>query len=126
MAANVTKKPKSQISERTQAAVARVQRIVRVLLPLAIGTLLLILGIFFSWQAFLVWSEETGAREADTVRTSAITAISASLKQTKQRVEDALATPDVLTPLAKRADGRAAAAEALAKALPDMKAVDFY
>jgi len=51
MAANVTKKPKSQIAERTQAAVARAQRIVRVLLPLAIGTALLILGLFFAWQA---------------------------------------------------------------------------
>ena len=126
MAANVTKKPKSQMSERTQAAVARVQRIVRVLLPLAVGTLLLILGLFFSWQAWLVWSEETGAREADTVRTSAITAISATLRQTRQRVEDALATPDVLTPLAKGPEGRAAAADAVAKALPDMKGVDFY
>jgi len=89
------KKPKSQISERTHAAVLRVQRIVRVLLPLAIGTALLILGIFFSWQAWLVWSVETGASEADTVRSSAITAISATLRQTMQRVQDALATPDV-------------------------------
>ena len=126
MAANVTKKPKSQISERTHAAVLRVQRIVRVLLPLAIGTALLILGIFFSWQAWLVWSEETGAREADTVRATAITAISATLHQTMQRVQDALATSDVLAALAQGPAGRAAASDALAKALPDLKEVEFY
>jgi len=126
MAANVTKKPKSQISERTHAAVLRVQRIVRVLLPLAIGTALLILGIFFSWQAWLVWSVETGASEADTVRSSAITAISATLRQTMQRVQDALATPEVLAALAQGPDGRAAASDALAKALPDLKDVEFY
>ncbi len=126
MAANVTKKPKSQISERTQAVVARVQRIVRVLLPLAIGTALLILGVFFSWQAFLVWSEETGASEADTVRASAITAINATLRQTLERVEGALATPDVLGALAQGPAGYGAASEALAKALPDLKDVEFY
>jgi phosphomannomutase/phosphoglucomutase len=126
MAANVSKKPKSQISERTQAAVARVQRIVRVLLPLAIGTALLILGIFFSWQAWLVWSEERGAREADTVRASAITAIAATLHQNLQRVQDALASPDVTGPLAEGAAGHAAASEALAKVLPDLDGVEFY
>jgi phosphomannomutase/phosphoglucomutase len=126
MAANVAKKPKSQISERTQAAVARVQRIFRVLLPLAIGTALLILGVFFSWQAFLVWSEETGASEADTVRASAITAINATLRQTMERVEGALATPDVLGALAQGPAGYGAAADALAKALPDLKDVEFY
>jgi phosphomannomutase/phosphoglucomutase len=126
MAANVSKKPKSQISERTQAAVARVQRIVRVLLPLAIGTALLVLGIFFAWQAWLVWSEESGAREADTVRASAITAINATLTQTSRRVQDALAAPDVAAALAQGPDGRAAAADALAKELPDLKEVEFY
>jgi phosphomannomutase/phosphoglucomutase len=127
MAANGTKtKPKSQISERTQAAVARVQRIVRVLLPLAIGTALLILGLFFAWQAWLVWSEESGAQEADNVRASAITAIGASLRQTVQRTQDALATPEVLAALSQGAAGRAAASDALAKALPDLREVDFY
>jgi phosphomannomutase/phosphoglucomutase len=127
MAANGTKtKPKSQISERTQAAVARVHRIVRVLLPLAIGTALLILGLFFAWQAWLVWSEESGAQEADNVRASAITAIGASLRQTVQRTQDALATPEVLAALSQGAAGRAAASDALAKALPDLREVDFY
>jgi len=126
MAANVKKKPKSQIAERTQAAVARVQRIVRVLLPLAIGTALLVLGLFFSWQAWLVWSEETGARDADTVRTTAIAAIGATLTQTRQRVQDALATPDVQAALAQGPSGRADASAALARALPDLKEVDFY
>ncbi|HEY6895613.1 MAG TPA: phosphomannomutase/phosphoglucomutase [Rhodanobacteraceae bacterium] len=126
MAANISKKPKSQISVRTQAAVARVQRIVRVLLPLAIGTALLILGVFFAWQAWLVWSEQSGAREADTVRASAITAIGATLHQNLQRVQEALATPEVSGPLAQGAEGYQAASEALAKALPDLKEVEFY
>ncbi len=126
MAASVTKKTKSQIAERAHAAVARVQRIVRVLLPLAIGTALLILGTFFAWQAWLVWSAQSGAREADTVRTSAITAIGASLHQTLQRVQEALASPAVVEALAQGEAGRAAASDALAKALPDLKSVEFY
>jgi phosphomannomutase / phosphoglucomutase len=126
MAANITKKSKSQMSERTQAAVARLQRIVRVLVPLAIGTALLVLGLFFSWQAWLVWSEQAGAAEADAVRASAITAINATLHQNVQRVQDALATPEVLAALSQGPDGREAAADALKTALPDLKDVEFY
>src|SRR4051812_41374936 len=126
MAANISKKPKSQMSERTQAAVARVQRIVRVLVPLAIGTTLLVLGLFFSWQAWLVWGEETRAAEADAVRASAITAINATLHQNVQRVQDALATPEVLEALSQGPDGRAAATDALKKALPDLRDAEFY
>ncbi|HEY6985247.1 MAG TPA: phosphomannomutase/phosphoglucomutase, partial [Rhodanobacteraceae bacterium] len=127
MGAKSNNKGQTERSERMTAAIARVQRIVRVLLPLAIGTALLILGFLFAWQAWLVWNEETGAREADQVRTAAIVAIGAELRQTVQRVQQALGSPPVLNALAEGgAQGRKDAAAAMTKALPDMVEAQFY
>ena len=120
-------KPESETAQRAKAALARVRRTVRVLLPLAAGTLLLLLGVFFAWQASLVYNEESGAREADQVRASAILAITAELRQSQQRVQTALADPAVLDALAAGGEeGRQNAADALAKGLPDLRQVDFY
>ena len=120
--------PKPGIAWKARMAplLAPLRRIVRVLLPLALGTLLLALGGFFAWQAWLVHNQETGAEEADAVRTSAIGAVGRHLKETQDRVQAALATPPVLDALGKGAEGRQAAAEALQAAVPDLKEVDFY
>ena len=129
MAAKDSKKPKpeSESALRAKAALARVRRTARVLLPLAAGTALLLLGVFFAWQAWLVYNEENGAREADQVRAAAIIAVSAELKQAQQRVQAALAEPTVVDALAVGGEeGRQGAAAALAKSLPDLKQADFY
>ena len=89
-AKEIIKKPGSAATAaRIKAVAASLQRVLRVLLPLALGTVLLALGFFFAWQAWLVHDEETGALEADQVRSAAVTAIGAQLKQTVQRVEAA-------------------------------------
>jgi phosphomannomutase/phosphoglucomutase len=119
--------PAPRASLQAKAVLARVQRTLRVLLPLAIGTLLLALGCFFAWQSWLVHNAERGAAEADQVRAAAITAIGAELKQTLQRVQGALAEAPVLDALGQGVEaGRGAAAQALAAALPDLKDVEFY
>ncbi|HEV7490484.1 MAG TPA: phosphomannomutase/phosphoglucomutase [Rhodanobacteraceae bacterium] len=127
MGAKDIKKPLAERSPRMVAAIARVQRVLRVLIPLAIGTLLLALGLFFAWQAWLVHNEESGALEADQVRAAAITAIGAELRATLERVQAALAEDEVLDALAQGSqEGREAASAALAKALPDLGEVEFY
>jgi phosphomannomutase / phosphoglucomutase len=127
MGANDTDKPKASSPPRIAAAMARMQRIVRVLLPLAAGTLLLAVGVFFAWQAWLVNNRDSGAQEADQVRGAAITAIAAVLRQTLERVETGLAATPVLDALAQDSDqGQRAAAAALKAAVPDLDEVAFY
>ncbi len=120
MAAKDVKKPRER-SPRMIAAIARAQRILRVLIPLAIGTLLLALGLFFAWQAWLVNNQERGAEEADQLRSNAITAIGAELRRTLQNVQVALADQTVLDALDEGGQqGREAAAVALAQVLPNL------
>ena len=126
MADKEIKKPRER-SPRVIAAIARAQRIVRVLIPLAIGTLLLALGLFFAWQAWLVYNQERGAAEADALRSAAITAIGGELKGTLQTVQAALADKTVLDALDQGGEqGHEAAAAALAKVLPNLSEVEFY
>ncbi|HSS07574.1 MAG TPA: phosphomannomutase/phosphoglucomutase [Rhodanobacteraceae bacterium] len=121
------RKPGIDWKARMAPLVAPLKRIVRVLVPLALGTLLLAIGAFFAWQAWLVHTEENGAAEADTVRAAAITAVGKDLKEKLDQVQSALTTPVVQDALAKgSAEGRQAASDALHAALPDLKDVDFY
>jgi phosphomannomutase/phosphoglucomutase len=121
------KKPRIDIRARLAPVLAPLKRIVRVLLPLALGTLLLALGVFFAWQAWLVYDEEQGAREADRVRAAAIERVGGELKQMLGRVESALAEPAVVDALAKEDDAdRQAAADAARAALPGLKQIEFY
>jgi phosphomannomutase/phosphoglucomutase len=130
MAAKDVKAPPAKPSRTriaVSAAASRAKRGLRVLLPLAAGTLLLALGIFFAWQAWIVSSEETREQEGQRARAAAITAIAAEIKQTQQRVSEALSQPAVLDALAQGgAEGRTAAAEALKQAVPDIEAAEFY
>jgi phosphomannomutase/phosphoglucomutase len=121
------KKPRIDIRARLAPVLAPLKRIARVLLPLALGTLLLALGVFFAWQAWLVYDEERGAREADRVRATAIARVGGDLRQMLGRVQSALAEPAVVDALAKDDDaGRQEAAAAARAALPGMKQVEFY
>ncbi|HKE46786.1 MAG TPA: phosphomannomutase/phosphoglucomutase [Rhodanobacteraceae bacterium] len=120
-------RPESDTATRAKAALARVRNTVRILLPFAIGIALLLLGIFFTWQAWLVFNQESGAQEADQVRASAIVAISAELRQSQQRVQTALADSSVTDALeAGGEQGRQNATVALGRLLPDMREVNFY
>ena len=130
MAAKDAKAPPAKPSRTriaVSAAAARAKRGLRVLLPLAAGTLLLALGIFFAWQAWIVSQEEAREEEGQRARAAAITAIATEIKQTQQRVAEALSQPALLDALAQGgAEGRAAAAEALKQAVPDIEAAEFY
>ncbi|MGH8172902.1 MAG: phosphomannomutase/phosphoglucomutase [Rhodanobacteraceae bacterium] len=117
----------SRMRIAASAAAVRGRRVLRVLLPLAAATLLLALGIFFAWQAWIVANEEAREQEGQRARAAAITAIGAEIKKTQQEVSAALAQPAVQDALAQGgAEGRTAAAAALKQAIPEIEAVDFY
>jgi len=120
-------KPARKLSPQMAALLARAKKGVRVLLPLAAGTLLLAFGFFFAWQAWLVSSEETGIAEADRVRTATIAAIANEIKQSSDHVEAALASAPVLDALGDVGEaGRTAAVAALKEALPEVDDAEFY
>ena len=98
----------------------------RVLAPLAAATLLLVLGLFLAWQAFLVWSALHGAESADRARMQAITALGAHLRQASDRVQQALAGEEVQDALRMGESGRAAASSAMRLALPQAIDVTFF
>ncbi|HJT97065.1 MAG TPA: phosphomannomutase/phosphoglucomutase, partial [Rhodanobacteraceae bacterium] len=127
MAAKDIKKTSSASAQRIKALAARAQRALRTLLPVALGTLLFALGVFFAWQASLVWTEQSGAENADRVRASAIAAIKRDVDRLLGSVQKGLSAPAVLDGLAQGGEGgRAAASEALRQAAPDVEDVEFY
>jgi phosphomannomutase/phosphoglucomutase len=127
MGAKEVKKPRVAMSVRMAPVFAALRRIVRVLLPTALGTLLLALGVFFAWQAWLAHDAATGAEEVDQVRATAIAAVGAELKQTLDQVQAAIAQPAVVDALAQGdVAGRQAAAAAMRKTLPELDDVEFY
>src|ERR1700722_286339 len=67
----------------------------RIVVPLALATLLLALGVFLAWQSWLVLSAQNGAEEADRVRAQAIAALAAQIQKNVQGVQQALADPAV-------------------------------
>ena len=104
---------------------ARIAGDLRVLGSLAIGTLLLIIGAFLAWQAWLVNRADTGMEEGDNVRTQIVAALSAQVRQSVDHVRSGLAAPEVQQARAQDG-GRVAAADALRKALPDLDDAQFF
>lgn len=109
------------------AARARFRADWRVLLPLALATLLLALGLFLAWQAWLVWRARCGAEQADRVRTTLVDALAGQIRQTRERVQQALASPGVQQGLSEAdAADYAAAVAALKQALPEASDAEFF
>jgi phosphomannomutase/phosphoglucomutase len=103
------------------------RRVLRILLPTAAGTLLIALGLFFTWQAYLVHTEESGAAEADSVRATAIAAVEREISDRQAKTQAALESPEVVDALVRGGDeGRAAASDAAKAAYPEIREVDFY
>ena len=121
MAEARSKPPKAKAASPLTLALARLGPSLRVLAPLALATLLLVLGAFLAWQSWLVWQLEHGAEEADSVRATTIAVIAAQIQQREQRFEQALQDSSVQQALAQAesAPARAAAALALKRLLPD-------
>ena len=97
------------------------------ILPLFGGTLLLILGVFFGWQSWLVISEIRGASHSEEVRNAEIHVLGEKVSEIRIRVNKAVDSKAVTSALSAEAgDTHAAAARALKQVLPELIAVDFY
>ena len=91
------------------------------------AVLLWILGAFFVWQAWLVFTEQDDNARIDAVRAGAVDALGRFLTDTNARLQKVLASDAVTAPLAASwEEGREAAAHAAKQALPDLTAIVFY
>lgn len=126
MAEADSKQPISRLAAPLTALLRRIAPGLRVL-PLALGTLLLLLGGFLAWQGWLVWRTQTGIEEADGARASAIRAIALQIAASEQAAQKALADDSVQQALMQdSAAGREAAAIALKQLLPDATDAAFF
>ena len=89
--------------------------------------LLWILGAFFAWQAWLVYTEQDGIAQATAASDDAVNALGQAITDTRARVQKALANASVTAPLAESwENGHEAAAQAAKQALPELVSIDLY
>jgi phosphomannomutase/phosphoglucomutase len=95
---------------------------------LLIGALLLwVLGAFFVWQAWLVYTEQDGVARIEAARDSVVDALGQLLIDTRTRLQHVLASAAVTSPLAESwENGREPAVQAVKQALPELVNIDFY
>jgi phosphomannomutase/phosphoglucomutase len=92
------------------------------LLPLAGGTVLLLLGLFCAWQTWLIASESGGVAQVHAARDAAVRALATEVAGERKQVEQAVASLD---PAMLQGD-RTALAEALRARLPQALDVEIY
>ena len=106
----------------TEATAARFRFRVdwRVLLPLAVATLLLLTGLFLTWQAVQVWRLHASVERAEARRGAVVEALAEEVAEQRERVAQALVAPEVQQALGREGEpDYAAAAAALRQALPE-------
>ncbi|MEW5835955.1 MAG: phosphomannomutase/phosphoglucomutase [Pseudomonadota bacterium] len=92
------------------------------LLPLAAGTLLVLLGLFAGWQTWLIANEGRANDRVHLAQGEAVKAVAAALDTERRAVRDALDRIDPAT-LATASDAAVATVKA---ALPQARVVEFY
>jgi len=91
----------------------------------ALAAILIVVGAFALWQAWLVWQVERGAAQADLARTATATAIAAQVRADQQTIARALEDASVQQAL-RQDDGRAPATTALKRLLPGATDAEFF
>src|SRR5690349_10619107 len=92
------------------------------LLPLAGGTVLLLLGLFCAWQAWLIASESGGVAEVHAAQDTAVRALATEIAGEHKQVAQAVASLDPAT----LPGDRAQLADALRARLPQALDVEVY
>ena len=92
--------------------------------PLALFTLLFAVGLFFAWQAWLIWRVDRGMDQADRVRETAVAAVAAAVRDRTRRSEEALG--DAAVQQALTAGDLVAAGAALRARLPEINDARFF
>jgi phosphomannomutase / phosphoglucomutase len=99
----------------------------RVLLPLAIATILMLVGFFLLWQSSLVYSESGSIAAAETSRERAVSAIGQRIGEAIGRAQEVVGSDAVLAALGAADEaGLAAAAEEARRSWPELLDVVFY
>lgn len=92
------------------------------LLPVAGGTLLLMLGLFCAWQTWLIADENDAIERVHAAQNAAVKAVSAEIASQRGAVEKALAGVDPATLMSDPAESAAA----LRRQLPQAKKLELY
>jgi phosphomannomutase/phosphoglucomutase len=89
--------------------------------------LLLVGGAFCLWQSWLMYREIRGGLQSEQVVQWEVQALNQFVAETRQRVIEVLGREEITAALAQDTDeGRAAAAQVVKQALPDLLRIDFY
>ncbi len=99
----------------------------RRLLPVAGSTLLVMLTLFFAWQATQVWRDEAARRNLIAQREAQTKAVAEVIAELRARISAALQTPAIQQPLASGDPAqREVAVAALRAALPELAEAYFF
>ena len=117
------KKEKSRLTLAMSAALPWL----KILLPLAIATVLMVFGFFLLWQSSLAYSESGNFEAAESARLRSAEAISAQIKEFDEKALALAQSEPVLTALGSAdKEGMAAAAAAMREAWPELVDASFY
>ncbi len=95
--------------------------------PLAAGTALFVLAVFFGWQTWLISTRSSAAHEVHQTQRQAVTRIDGVLKNEREQVRKALSNPNLLQSLAHGdAAGRTQAASIARALLPKAENIVFF
>ena len=117
------KKERSRLDLALAAALPRL----KVLVPLAIATFLMLFGFFFLWQSSLAWSESGNFEAAKQARARSVEAIAAQIQQFDDKALEIAHSDEVMTALGSADEaGTTAAAAAMRAAWPELVDAQFY
>lgn len=117
------KKEKSRFALIMAAALPRL----KVLVPLAIATVMMLFGFFLIWQTSMAWSEGGNFEAAESARTRSVEAIAAQIRQFNEKALDIAQSEAVLSALGSADDaGTTAAAAAMRAVWPELVDAQIY
>ncbi len=125
------KQPASATGKKKQSrlamALAKAGPGLKILLPLAIATLLMLLGFFLLWQSSLAWSESGNFEAAEAARNRSVAVIAQQIREFDEKAVGIAQSETVQTALgAADAVGTEAAAAAMRAEWPELIAAEFY
>ena len=114
-------------NKRAGAALARVLPSLRVLLPLALATLLMLLAFFLIWQCALVYAASDDVEASESARARQITAIDKVIRSTVEKAGEVVQQPAIVDALSGGDDAALeSAAQAARGAWPELVDAAFY
>ncbi|HET9033184.1 MAG TPA: phosphomannomutase/phosphoglucomutase [Dokdonella sp.] len=104
---------------------ADIQPMLKILLPLAAATVLMVFGFFLLWQSSLAWNESGNFAAAESGRDRSVKAIAEQIKKFDEKALAIAASEPVQSALLGE-DGLTQAAAAMRAAWPELVGAEFY